>query len=1010
MIHKTALKTSAIFMIYLVFTIMVFQSVAAQATVTPVSGDLNVNIPLINMPGVAGFDYGFSLSYTGGDGILMGAEAGWVGLGWNLVAGGSVSRSVIGIPDDAISYDVDGNTIDTVYMYHYTDTDDTRTFWEKLEDGWPQLLLSFVVALLTAFLGPLGVLIGFVLQLAFAANQAGGLDNLSGNQFAAILGKSLLSAAFVGLGDLAEAGSTIAGTMNILGSTGGSAYSLITGLSPGSKMKYDEAATSPWTLSGYLHDPTSYEDYIDTNPLYSEGGQPDIWGVSGGSASGKMIIVNGGFCSGSISGSFCDEYGDGSCAPSASPFCETGGPYACEEPCTHYSCLPTVSCSDLSVSDCGTVDGCSVDARHTGNIDSAQFLLENTPAVNNAKIEFKKRSAFCAHENISCDDQRIGQFIVTSSDGTKYVYGDPTIKGSLAHVYGDGSYSHYADSGDGWETDTWIVQQIKQPYAYEWNLIAILSPDYVDGNSDLNPLNSEASNKGAWVAFNYDLKFEKISSLGLLGGNCGYGFGSLRDGVPATRENNWLTKSGGVKDISYLKEIITPTHKAVFYTSSRLDGLEADSWNFMTGDVMSGTAYMHSPWGDAVCNFFGCYSCTTTANDNLYKLDSIQLQNRASGVTIKQVKFNNGVLETDDSNGQYALKPFTKGGYGNSKKSYTLQKVDICAGNGVCSLNPFTFEYDNFDPVIVNSNAVGACDGTATASCESNSFGCDYDVPSVCTETNCREEPYYDGTTTVCDCSLTVTNCELLSNAECLQVSGCYCDGSDPDCGIYDQSHNNYDAFGFYYAYGTALEHNSPTSTQNKFTEPGTEGASIGTLQKVNWPAGATSEWTFEVDEWFTSRGDALRPFAGIYKNYYAYIRHKDEADISKSEMCESNYGGGLRVTDMTDCDGLGNCITTYYDYTMYDEDLDCTRTSGSISLVPSMVSSNVNDADLRRPAHMGGPYVSGGVLYNEVKTWVGEDNGYVIYNYLTIDSALENTGGAIDEYAMDYSYVDARI
>ena len=44
------------------------------------------------------------------------------------------------------------------------------------------------------------------------------------------------------------------------------------------------------------------------------------------------------------------------------------------------------------------------------------------------------------------------------------------------------------------------------------------------------------------------------------------------------------------------------------------------------------------------------------------------------------------------------------------------------------------------------------------------------------------------------------------------------------------------------------------------------------------------------------------------------------------------------------------------------------------------------------------------------MKVTIDSGNGYTVYNYLTVDSSPENTGGAIDEYAMDYSYDDARL
>jgi cysteine-rich repeat protein len=77
-----------------------------------------------------------------------------------------------------------------------------------------------------------------------------------------------------------------------------------------------------------------------------------------------------------------------------------------------------------------------------------------------------------------------------------------------------------------------------------------------------------------------------------------------------------------------------------------------------------------------------------------------------------------------------------------------------------------------------------ACTGTPAVNCASyGTFECEPDAPSVCGDTNCREEEYYDDTITVCDCSL-VSDCESLSSSQCGDVSGCSWSGAGgPVCG-----------------------------------------------------------------------------------------------------------------------------------------------------------------------------------------------------------------------------------
>lgn len=63
------------------------------------TGRLLVNIPLTQLAG-KNYTVPVSLNYTGGGGIRHQEYAGSTGLGWQLVAGGSISRVVRGIPDE----------------------------------------------------------------------------------------------------------------------------------------------------------------------------------------------------------------------------------------------------------------------------------------------------------------------------------------------------------------------------------------------------------------------------------------------------------------------------------------------------------------------------------------------------------------------------------------------------------------------------------------------------------------------------------------------------------------------------------------------------------------------------------------------------------------------------------------------------------------------------------------------------------------------------------------------
>jgi hypothetical protein len=115
-------------------------------------------------------------------------------------------------------------------------------------------------------------------------------------------------------------------------------------------------------------------------------------------------------------------------------------------------------------------------------------------------------------------------------------------------------------------------------YASMWNLTEILSPDYIDVNTN----GPDESDFGGWTKFNYEKLYGgsnwyhwRSPYNGLLN-NCG----SLSD-----LDDNMASFSSGDKEIYFLESIETKTHIAVFETSSRADGLEADDDNTAMGDL-----------------------------------------------------------------------------------------------------------------------------------------------------------------------------------------------------------------------------------------------------------------------------------------------------------------------------------------------------------------------------------------------------------------------------------------
>ncbi len=74
-----------------------FTPYSSGQLVNPFTGDLNYNLPVIEIPGPHGGGYALSLSYESG--VNADSEASWVGLGWSLNPG-SINRAVRGIVDD----------------------------------------------------------------------------------------------------------------------------------------------------------------------------------------------------------------------------------------------------------------------------------------------------------------------------------------------------------------------------------------------------------------------------------------------------------------------------------------------------------------------------------------------------------------------------------------------------------------------------------------------------------------------------------------------------------------------------------------------------------------------------------------------------------------------------------------------------------------------------------------------------------------------------------------------
>jgi hypothetical protein len=228
----------------------------------------------------------------------------------------------------------------------------------------------------------------------------------------------------------------------------------------------------------------------------------------------------------------------------------------------------------------------------------------------------------------------IGEFAVFNEDGMRYVYGLPVYaQNEKSLQYGtsnqviDDNYRVFSDDGK-----TLIGEEKLSPYATSFLLTEITTSDYVDRKLD-GPTDDDF---GGFTKFSY----EKIASNykwrapynGLI-----YHRNSLSDS-----RDDLGSMNEGEKEIYLLKTIETKTHKAIFITSNRNDGLQAAA-NAMPKGAKG------------------------TASIRLKKLDKIELykkNNNGNDILIKTVNFTyypnglcKGLPNTINTNdGKLALK------------------------------------------------------------------------------------------------------------------------------------------------------------------------------------------------------------------------------------------------------------------------------------------------------------------------------------------------------------------
>lgn len=291
-------------------------------------------------------------------------------------------------------------------------------------------------------------------------------------------------------------------------------------------------------------------------------------------------------------------------------------------------------------------------------------------------------------------EHHIGAFVVTTADGTRYIYGLPVynlkqVDCSFSTYFGndrdDNSYKNLEDKipNDFFHDNGVHIEHNStkdKNYGYEnyerteipayvhtWLLTAIIGSDYVDINED----GITDDDLGYFVKFTYKKSAENYKW------RAPYSTANYIEGQHALGADNMGTYNYGEREVYYLYKAETKSHQSIFYTNNdRKDG-KGVSTEFQK---------TNSPKGDSI-----------------FKLDSVKLYSKLDNVKpIKSIYFQynqynegssrfwvnnnlpelcNGVENADTDRGKLTLKAvYTT--YGDNEKGLN---------------NPYVFNYNEDD-------------------------------------------------------------------------------------------------------------------------------------------------------------------------------------------------------------------------------------------------------------------------------------------------------------------------
>ena len=278
---------------------------------------------------------------------------------------------------------------------------------------------------------------------------------------------------------------------------------------------------------------------------------------------------------------------------------------------------------------------------------------------------------------LEAEDDQIGEITVLDPNGSIYMYGLP-VYNNIESDYAfsvDGSSSALvyppvtsytstdASKNNNAGQENFYSKVTTPKYAYTYLLTNVVSQDYVDLTGD-GPTEDDL---GYYTNFNYSKAVDDYNW------RVPYRGAKLSKGHRSNPNDDKASFTYGNKEIYYLNSVETKTHIAVFITSPRDDGAEADG-EHVNSLTASGTV--------------------PNVNRRLRKLDEIRLYSKNDFATSADPK----PLKTIEFNYDYSLCQGIPNSITGQGKLTLTSLTTTYRGNDKGSLSPYQFEYTAFNP------------------------------------------------------------------------------------------------------------------------------------------------------------------------------------------------------------------------------------------------------------------------------------------------------------------------